>query len=392
MAAAAVLPVIAIALQGKIGVRLTSEQIEQLSLYTFVVAESGERKSPVYKQVVAPLVDYQIANPSMTLYVENTTPEALVKRMADNNGTMAVISDEGSSVISPLLGLYSSKPVLQAWLNGHSGGSINVDRISRDPDVIPSAHLSSLLMMQPEVLNDIMACRSARECGLLARILFALPAPYEGRRVLDTPRIPEDVKCNYSALIFELLNYTPQAPVVLEFDGSAYTRIGEIYSDHEDAMRTGNYADVLWHNKYIGTVARIAGILHMCCGKSAAKRCISRQTLEAAKAITDYFAETYEYLHTGYYVDMDAKLAEYIFNSLMRLGGQASESELKSACKSRFDNFSESGRLINLLYDRGYVDRLPAEQNHTGRPKSDIIVATDAAMEYQTQKALLRCR
>ena len=59
MASVIGLDVLSVCLQGKYQVEGTPEYTEQLSLYTAVIASSGERKSGVMRPMTRPLYEYE---------------------------------------------------------------------------------------------------------------------------------------------------------------------------------------------------------------------------------------------------------------------------------------------------------------------------------------------
>lgn len=67
---------------------------------------------------------------------------------------------------------------------------LRVDRKGRPPEYIPRPALTLGLCVQPEVLRDIAALPGFRGRGLLARILYSVPADLVGRRKIGEPAYP----------------------------------------------------------------------------------------------------------------------------------------------------------------------------------------------------------
>ena len=123
--------------------------------------------------------------------------------MAENNETMAVISDE--EVFSDMGGRYSSStPNIDLFLQGHSGSPVRVDRGSRPPVHLEAPCLTLGLTVQPEVLRAMAEKPAFRGRGLLARILYFVPSSLVGYRDLFTRPVPKEVEQIYNAKVTAL--------------------------------------------------------------------------------------------------------------------------------------------------------------------------------------------
>lgn len=177
MAAGVALGVLATCLQGKVRVEGNPGHYEQTSLYVFIVANPGARKSAVIRAMTAVIEDYEQAYneklkpqirkrrqeretlqrqinrlnrqleqkyDSMTelelqhaqdnladlpaiqplqIFTDDCTSEMMVKLLKDNGGRMALISAEGGA-FDAIIGRYSKKPNLDVWLKGICGDTI----------------------------------------------------------------------------------------------------------------------------------------------------------------------------------------------------------------------------------------------------------------------------
>src|SRR6266487_2555221 len=133
----------------------------------------------------------------MRLVADDITPEAAASLLADQGGRLAVLSAEGG-IFATLAGRYSGAPNLEVFLKGHAGDRLVVDRKGRDSEHIAQPALTLGLAVQPELLRDIAAMPGFRGRGLLARILYSLPATTVGRRRVGTPPPPESVVQTYT--------------------------------------------------------------------------------------------------------------------------------------------------------------------------------------------------
>lgn len=230
--------------------------------------------------------------PPQRLIADEVTPEMLTQMMAENEGRMAVLSPEGD-FFDILAGRYSSgvTPNLGTVLKAHSCDPIRVDRVKRGSDVIPEPALTLGISTQPIVLAGLAANKSFAGRGLLARLLYTCPPDLLGFRDTDQPAtVPDEVEEQYHREIEALLFATPEndPPALLPLMEEAQDAFLDLRAQLEDALRPGgelgHMAD--WGGKLVGTVARLAGLLHLAHHPSAGVpwgEPISRET--AAKAV-----------------------------------------------------------------------------------------------------------
>jgi replicative DNA helicase len=253
------------------------------NLYVAVIAKSGESKTPVYRELLAPVVaieaEWQEAMrdeileartrkaiaeqqaekamrdvsqgkpdrngnvPSVTealdlakvadaiqvpptprLFTPEATPEALVRVCGVIGGTFAVVSDEGAEVFQ-LMSRYSSSGTanLGIYLSGYEGDQYTSDRATREPIHIDRLVLSVVLAIQPVVLDDLAAAKANRDRGLLPRFLWSMPTSQVGSRPTRRPDVPVDVRSEWTALVRRLADQVNgrTEPVVLEVDDEA---------------------------------------------------------------------------------------------------------------------------------------------------------------------------
>jgi hypothetical protein len=319
------LSVLATAAGGRVEVEARAGWREPLNLFTAVALPPGNRKSAVFAEVTKPLHDYErmaveqlapiIAEAALAkkvaleraekaqaaagkapadrardaliearelareaeevqvplpprMLADDVTPEALVSLLAAYE-RMAILSPEGG-VFQMMAGRYSQAgigPPLDAYLKGHSGDQIRVDRKGRDPEFAQHPALTLGLAVQPDVLHSIADQPAFRGRGLLARFLYAVPESTVGRRQVGAPAIPENVRSHYHgemrALCASLAELAEPAGVafgakadrlLLDFEADLEPRLGE---DGD----LGHIAD--WGSKLAGAVVRIAGLLHL---------------------------------------------------------------------------------------------------------------------------------
>ena len=249
-----VLGALAAAAGGRVRVQVRPRWAEPLNLYISVAMPPGNRKSPVFQAVTAPLwaVDRELAAAAVVaitegnarkavaeaaaataareaaaakgkeqeeklaaalaaanaaaevtvpvaprLLADDATPEALASLMAAQGGRVAVLSDEGG-VFDLMAGRYSNGPNLDLYLKGWSGTPHRVDRKGRPAEFIAHPALTMALAVQPDVLRSIASQPGFRGRGLIARFLYAVPQSPLGHRLIDPPAVPDDDQAAYA--------------------------------------------------------------------------------------------------------------------------------------------------------------------------------------------------
>lgn len=205
-------------------------------------------------------VEPQPARSSKFLY-EDTTPQALVQMLYENEPNGCLLTSEANSIFSgKALGELDKLNTL--W----DGNSVIVDRISREGFVLQNARLTLSLMAQPSVVSRFMGKRGeeARGTGFLARFLVVKPRAMAGqrtdqkltelpRRMAFNARIRERLD---SAVLPErqLLSFSEQAKD-LWFQYSRYLE--------KQMQENGLYHYLKDHaSKLLENTSRIAAILH----------------------------------------------------------------------------------------------------------------------------------
>ena len=439
MTAATGLAVASLCVQGKFIINPKPGWVEPLNLYASVIARPSERKTPTLAVMAhplysfekeenerrAPLIDesrmkrdiltkkicnmkdeaakvnprggkkisfnditelqYELSDlereavKPLRLLADDTTPEALVSLMAANDGKMGIISDEGG-IFDTIAGKYSNgKANMDVFLKAYSGSYLRVDRKGRAPEVIEHPMLTMLLMVQPTVLEAIMANDEFAGRGLLARFLYAFPRSLVGHRRYKTAPIPQDVERAYDAAIHALLSIpdlgeariikvSPEADQEAErFFNVLEPRLADDFGDLDDLEG--------WAAKYHGQIMRMAGIIHCCLHfQEAAQVPVSLDTMKAAQTIGGYFLE-----HTraafqimGLTESKADKDAKYILKRMAAADfADTTKRELFRQCDGRMHSVEEMEPGLKVLVDRGYI-RID-KANTGGRPTEKII-------------------
>jgi replicative DNA helicase len=332
----------------------------------------------------AALADAIEVPPIPRFLADDITPEAAGTLLAEQNGRLAIISAEGG-VFDIIAGRYSKLPNMDLWLKGHSGDPVKVDRKGRPPEYIRRPALTLGLMIQPTVLDAIAANREFRGRGFLARFLYAYPLSKVGRREIAPPPVNAEIQHNYAATLTKLasgLAGWAGDPAVLMLSDQAEEAITAIERAVEPTLADdGELASLAdWGAKYVGAVARIAGILHL--GQHGPDKgvtaAITAETVLAAFRIGNYYKACASRAFTEIGTDRVTADAIYLLDRIKRLNRkEVSERDMHVATQSRFKTKDALMPAVGRLVDHGYLEPLPAKPTG-GRPASPsyTVVAT----------------
>jgi hypothetical protein len=307
-------------------VRLNQGWEEPLNLFTVLALPSGERKSPAFRVITAPLEDreqYLIetyrpdietqkaerdvlesqlqsakttaakkgslnrTSDEMKMVIElseklanyrvqklprfladDATSESVASLLAENDGRIAIMSTEGG-LFETLAGRYAAGiPNIDVYLKGYSGDTLRVDRKSRPSEFVSKPALTLSLTVQPDVIRDIFSKSYFRGRGLLARFLYSLPKSMVGFRSINPPMVPDRLRQVWHTIIMTILKLPePQPPEehAINLSPEAVTVFQKFREEAEKRLRPeGDLSGIAdWGNKFPGNVARLAGILHL---------------------------------------------------------------------------------------------------------------------------------
>jgi len=235
--------------------------------------------------------------------MSDVTSERLADLLADNDGRMFLLSDEGDELFGGLRrrGAGSGYEVI---LRGYSGGApIQHDRVSR-PDVIAEdPTLSITVGIQPGPLARALDVPEFHSKGLFARFLFVVPRSLQGQRVQRRDGLDEAVLVTYERVVRGLLalrvrhQRADPGPSLLTLDGAAVEVFANFSAEIDRSLASdGESAPIrAWSNKLRGATARVAGILHLsdyaAHGTDAIPATIPSSTVDRAIVLARFFAE-----------------------------------------------------------------------------------------------------
>jgi hypothetical protein len=340
---------------------------------------------------------------------EDVTPEMLAQLLYNNGGRMAVLSAEGE-IFDIICGRYTSEgkgPNFNVFLKAYTGEDLYVDRIQRGSFYIEGPALTLGLAIQPTVIMGLLGQEVLRGRGLLARFLFVIPKNNIGYRETLNEGVPPSIDQAYSQMILKLfeLKYAKtdddiEVPHVLELSQRAKTRFDEYRSHIEVMLRpTGEMSDIPdWGGKLAGSVARIAGLLHVTSSvvsQGWATTPISCETIESAIKMGDYFAvhanAVFHHMHANPNLDNANEILKWAVRTERP---EFSKRDAHRDMQSRFKKVDDLNPALQLLINLHYITLgEPEAQDGPGRPSSPTLIVDPEVFELGltqlTQSSLL---
>lgn len=346
------LAVLATALAGTFEIELRPGWVEPLNLWTAVALPSGERKTPVFREIAAPIFQFQktemerlgpaIAEARVRreieestldrakrdaakldgpeadealqrairieqdlagsrppvdprLVAQDVTPEGLANMMPKHGERMAILSAE-SEIFDQMAGRYSNDghANFDIFLKSHAGEPIFVDRKGSESVLLQRPLLTLGLAVQPAALQALAGVRGARERGMLARILYSLPPSLVGWRESDSPAVPDIVRQLYFEGVLALIHagrlLDDTEPRRLASTPEANAFLLRFEREIEYDLRPGGtlFGIKDWGSKLAGAVGRIMGLLHLANSATTDGYVVQAKTAEAAIMIGKY--------------------------------------------------------------------------------------------------------
>lgn len=433
MAAGAALGVLAACLQGKVKVEGNIGHYEQTSLYIFLIAPPGSRKSAVIHAMTAAIEDYEqkynegnktamrrnkqereslqrdinrltrqleVKYDTLTelelqhtqdklaelpeikplqIFTDDCTSESMIRLLRDNHGRMSFISAEGGA-FDNIVGRYTKKPNLDVWLKGICGDTIRVDRINREPDYIRNPALSMIISAQPGVLSELMQSSLLDGRGFLARLFYInIPSAAMPKSFRSAP-IPATIREDYDNLIFHLLDLSENEPITLHLAPEAINQMDGLCHSVEAYLRNEHRDMREWGSKYIGLVLRTAGLLHIAADGAGD---IQTETVENAIRIGNYAFHHALYAYSILGADETVEKALHVVTKLRKLSvTRISRSDLYQKCRGRFfRDAKEMEPVLTLLEQHGYIWMDIPTYSGVGRPSAGTIYINPAALK-----------
>ncbi|MFF7713451.1 DUF3987 domain-containing protein [Streptomyces sp. NPDC007988] len=303
------------------------------------------------------------------------TPEPLAQQLAVHR-CLAALSPEGD-LFDIIAGRYSAKPNLGVFLQAHKGERLQTDRITREQPSVDKPALTIGVTPQPAVLQDLADAHGARDRGLLARFLFALPASNLGYRKTRTAPVPEPVAQQYSNRLASLLRtlYALPEPVTVPMSARADHAIERLQEELEASLRPEQRLSHLldWAGKWVGATARVAALLHLGnhVGSDTWGRPVGEDAVARAAEITRYYTDHALAVFDLIGSDPATEAAQTILDWLRRPKADGTwRTAIKRrdavAASRRFRTVAQVEPALALLESHGYLRT--DEPTKTGQP------------------------
>ncbi len=207
---------------------------------------------------------------SIQVLYDDSTTQALYSGLQNGLPFAGLTSSEGGNILKS--GAFNDMPKLNSlW----SGEAITISRVSSEKIHMTNARLTTLIMVQPEVLASYLYKKGeqARGSGLMARFLFSSGQTTQGTRMMmpDNQEPSWDYLERFNYLIKESLEQSYQSalqenfkPKTLELSPAAEKRWIAYYNEIERHIGTGGLYDGFGDHasKLAENAGRIAALLN----------------------------------------------------------------------------------------------------------------------------------
>ncbi len=201
------------------------------------------------------------------LLVDDATAEAIENALALQGGRLIVCGCEGG-LFDVMAGRYSSGAGnLDAFLKGHAGDDLRVDRVIRGSIMVERCCLTLAYAVQPDVIQGMAAKPSFRGRGLIGRFLYAVPESPLGRRRINPEPVPDRVARSYEMMVRRLaaIRCGVEGPELMKLAGNASKQFLRWQAEVELMLGENGRLELFkdWGGKLCGLTARLASVMHL---------------------------------------------------------------------------------------------------------------------------------
>jgi hypothetical protein len=263
---------------------------------------------------------------------------------------------------------------MDVWLKGHSGDEIRVDRKNRMTEYISNPRLTTVLAIQPSVLDEIMNNTSMAGRGLIARFLISIPVSRIGQRIFVSEAVAPEAIEGFRSVLLKILTSVPcDKTQTIQLTKEAQSVIETYFNENEILLSDKDCSMREWLAKNVGAVLRIAGILHLASGFDH-NTLVSFDTMKKAAAIGRYFCEHARYAYSMTDADKTIKKMEYVLGKLRHYQNPVvKRREVFRDCRGTyFKSVADLKPILDILEEYGYLHQQSISVDRTNRP-SEII-------------------
>lgn len=422
MSAAALLSALSYCFSGLYKMEGKAGHQESLNLYTLIIAEPAERKSPVMRYVRDPFDEFTATyhnsekkelfeaeerhiqlrteldqkrksktapaelaeireniellekkKPLRTI-IDDATPEVLAE-LLNEHSSLLMLSDE-AGILKNFTGRYSNGiPNLDLLLKSWGGDRYQKGRCNGCSISLANPLLSICVCGQPFILNELMSSEPFRASGMTARLLYVFPKSKIGERKYETPSVDEKLLDEYGRIVdyslYNKLYMYSYEHRVLHFTPEASAYFASYYNTQIEPKLKTEFAECSdWGGKFHGLVLRLCGLLHCIAYMENRiepnERAVNVDTLVAAICIAEYFKACAIYAYSCGAVGEQSE-AEYVLNKIKQSGKRSfSKRELMQMCR-RFSKMEQLTRPTEMLIEYGWIREAETKYCGSGR-------------------------
>lgn len=336
--------------------------------------------------------------PNPNIFTNNITQEALLQKLAECGGTVAMFSDDGRGELKMILGLrYSNDGDAhdEVLLDCYDGTkTVSYDRSGRSITPIKRPCVGLVLLSQPDMLLLLGDKAEVFDSGFASRCLYCFPETWVGKRNpdgslkrdIDDSEISDVTMERYKQLIFRLMNRSSKQtePVYIGLSAEAKEFWKNHYREIESESGEGGlYYDTLAIAiRYPSQTLRFALLI----SQVLEHRTIELEDIQNAHALMEYFIANAERCHSfikkmalpndamklvNYFI-RNYKVCQHSIRDLYRGAGMS---------KSRFN------QMIALLESRNYCRVISSSRSQkVGRQESDLVEANPEVLMLARQE------
>jgi hypothetical protein len=196
-------------------------------------APAGERdkKRLEARTLAAELASHRVPAAPM-FFCDDITAEKLAGLIAEHGGRMLQAAAEGTA-FEIAKGRYSETANFDVYLKGHAGDALRTCRVARAGEKDDHPALSVALAVQPDVIRGLAENGIMRGRGFLARFLYAIPQSRVGSRTIAPKPVPAGLAAEYHEGMLTLWRSVGTA----DEHGHAAAKVLRFSSDADRLMR-----------------------------------------------------------------------------------------------------------------------------------------------------------
>lgn len=299
------------------------------------------------------------------VFVDDITTEKIVGVMQDQGGKIALFSDEGG-IFDIMAGLYSGGALkIDAYLKAYDGKAIRVDRVGRASEIVHEPALTMCLGVQPSIIRALGQNTAMRGRGLIGRVIFVLPDSMLGKRLINPPPMPADIKADYRRIILFLSDMEAPMPGeqrIIRLSPDALSLFNAFRQELEPMLAPdadlGAITD--WAGKLAGSIARIAALWHSVEAAAAHSQpwqsSISGETMHKAITLGRLLQDHAKAAFGLMQADGVRSIATVILDWVARKGIQSfTKRDAYRAIARHITRADEIEAPMGLLVERGYL-------------------------------------